>query len=314
MKPRDVLADLGAWLEQARDEGVTEVSVSPGTMAALSAGRPRRATVPTASPASPVPVAPAPAPAPAPALDQAPPPPPPTPSRPPAVAAPPPPDMRLPARPAPPAASPADMPSRCGDLPDVAGDSLDRIAVEVAACTACDLCRSRTRTVPGQGNPTHPDILFVGEAPGHDEDQQGLAFIGPAGQLLTRMIAGMGYTRDQVFIANINKCRPPENRAPTPAEMAACLPFLQRQIALLQPRVIVALGSTAVNGLLDVPKGMGITKLRGTWLRFAGIDLMPTFHPSYLLRNEAEKRPVWDDLKNVLRRLGRSIPPVQPAR
>jgi uracil-DNA glycosylase len=195
-------------------------------------------------------------------------------------------------------------------LPDIAGDSLAAIAAEIAACTACELCRKRTRTVPGQGQ-TRPDILFVGEAPGHDEDLQGLAFVGRAGQLLTRMIEAMGYTRETVFIANINKCRPPDNRAPTPLEMATCMPFLKRQIALLQPKVIVALGNTALNGLIDVPKGMGITKLRGRWLRFAGIDLMPTFHPSYLLRNATQKRPAWEDLKAVLHRLGRPVPAVR---
>ncbi len=187
------------------------------------------------------------------------------------------------------------------------GDSLEAIASEIAACTACSLHEDRTNTVPGQGNPT-PDILFVGEAPGADEDEQGLAFVGRAGQLLTKMIEAMGYTRDEVFIANINKCRPPGNRAPTPAEMDTCLPFLKRQIAVLKPKVIIAMGSTAVNGLVDLPKGMGITMARGKWLEFEGIDLMPTFHPAYMLRNPNMKRPVWEDLKTVLRHLGKPIP------
>ncbi len=193
-----------------------------------------------------------------------------------------------------------------------ANDSLEQIATEVAACTRCSLHAGRTRTVPGQGNP-HPEILFVGEAPGADEDRQGLAFVGRAGQLLTKMIAAMGFDREEVFIANINKCRPPDNRAPTTDEMAACLPYLKRQIALLQPKVIVAMGATAINGLVEVPKGMGITKLRGTWLTFEGIDLMPTFHPSYLLRNPPAKKPVWEDLKAVLHRLDRPVPPVKRA-
>ncbi len=190
------------------------------------------------------------------------------------------------------------------------GDSLEGIAGEIAACTACPLHEGRTKTVPGQGNP-QPDILFIGEAPGADEDKQGLAFVGRAGQLLTKMIEAMGYTRDQVFIANINKCRPPGNRAPSPVEMETCIPFLKRQIALLQPKVIVAMGATALNGLVDLPKGMGITKVRGKWLEFEGIDLMPTFHPAYMLRNPNMKRPVWEDLKTVLRHLGRPVPTVK---
>jgi len=215
------------------------------------------------------------------------------------------------AAPSPPVAP--DRPTVPPPAPTVAipaDDSLERIATEIAACTRCPLHAGRTRTVPGQGNP-HPEILFVGEAPGADEDRQGLAFVGRAGQLLTKMIAAMGFEREEVFIANINKCRPPDNRAPTTDEMAACLPFLKRQIAILQPKVIVAMGSTAINGLVEVPKGVGITKLRGTWMTFEGIDLMPTFHPSYLLRNPPAKKPVWEDLKAVLHRLGRPVPPVK---
>lgn len=201
--------------------------------------------------------------------------------------------------------SPVTRPASAGN------DSLETVAAEIAACTACPLHEGRTNTVPGQGNAQHPDILFIGEAPGADEDEQGLAFVGRAGQLLTKMIEAMGYTRDEVFIANINKCRPPGNRAPTPQEMETCLPFLKRQIAILQPKVIVAMGATAVNGLIDLPKGMGITKARGTWMSFEGIDLMPTFHPAYMLRNPNMKRPVWEDLKTVLRHLGRPVPEVK---
>jgi len=188
--------------------------------------------------------------------------------------------------------------------------SLAAIAERVARCTACPLHATRTRTVPGQGA-FRPDILFVGEGPGHDEDLQGVAFVGRAGQLLTRIIEAMGYTREEVFIGNIVKCRPPNNRAPEPDEMAACLPFLREQIALLQPRVIVALGGTAVKGLLQIEEG--ITRVRGQWQRYAGIDLMPTFHPSYLLRNPAGKRHVWADMLAVLDRLGRR-PPERPQR
>ncbi|MDP6526218.1 MAG: uracil-DNA glycosylase [Kiritimatiellia bacterium] len=190
------------------------------------------------------------------------------------------------------------------------GADLERIALEISECKLCQLHSSRTKTVPGQGSPS-PEIMFVGEGPGADEDKAGLAFVGRAGQLLTRMIEAMGYTREEVFIGNIVKCRPPENRAPEPAEMIACMPYLKRQIAALQPRVIVALGATAVKGLVEMPKGMGITKLRGTWMSFEGIDLMPTFHPAYLLRNANMKKYVWEDLKTVLHHLGRPIPEVK---
>jgi len=187
--------------------------------------------------------------------------------------------------------------------------SLSSIAADIAQCTRCGLHAGRTNTVPGQGNPT-PDILFVGEAPGKDEDEQGLAFVGRAGQLLTKMIEAMGYPREDVFIANINKCRPPENRKPTPEEMCTCLPFLKRQIAVLKPKVIIAMGATAVEGLVTLPKGQTISKVRGQWLSFEGIPLMPTYHPAYLLRDPAMKRPVWEDLQTVLGFLGRPVPPV----
>ena len=196
--------------------------------------------------------------------------------------------------------------------PALAGDSLDAIAKEIASCEACILHEGRTNTVPGQGC-LKPDILFIGEAPGADEDKQGIPFVGRSGQLLTKMIVAMGYSRETVFIANINKCRPPDNRAPSPAEMQICLPFLKRQIALLQPKTIVAMGATAINGLVELPKGMGITKVRGSWLEFEGIPLMPTFHPAYMLRNPNMKRPVWEDLQTVLRRLGKPIPEVKRA-
>ena len=194
--------------------------------------------------------------------------------------------------------------------PALPGDTLDAVAAEIAACTACPLHEGRTNTVPGQGC-LQPDILFIGEAPGADEDKQGIPFVGRSGQLLTKMIGAMGYSRETVFIANINKCRPPGNRAPSPDEMQICLPFLKRQIALLKPKVIVALGATAINGLVDLPKGMGITKVRGSWLEFEGIPLMPTFHPAYMLRNPNMKRPVWEDLKTVLSHLGKAVPEVK---
>lgn len=204
---------------------------------------------------------------------------------------------------------PEDDPQR----PAVACDSADqrqaalaRIAEQAAACSRCPLAASRTRVVPGQGNAASPDIMFVGEAPGREEDQQGVAFIGAAGQLLTKMIAAMGYTREDVFIANICKCRPPGNRKPTVAEMRSCLPFLQAQIEIIKPKVIIALGATAATGLLNTQTAIG--KLRGQWTRYGDVPLMPTFHPAYLLRFPPAKRDAWNDLQRVLAKLGRSVP------
>lgn len=188
---------------------------------------------------------------------------------------------------------------------------LRRIASVVARCAKCPLHKERMRTVPGQGNP-HPDILFVGEAPGADEDRQGVPFVGDAGQLLAKMIEAMGLTRDEVFIANTVKCHPPANRKPAPDEVAACLPYLREQIALLRPKVIVALGAVATQALLGVDTK--ISDLRGQWQRFENIDLMPTYHPAYLLRMPAAKREVWADLLGVLKRLGRTPPPKPEAR
>jgi DNA polymerase len=185
--------------------------------------------------------------------------------------------------------------------------SLDDLAASVAACRECRLCEVRTRTVPGEGNGREPDIMFIGEGPGADEDAQGRPFVGKAGQLLTKMIDAMGYSREQVYIANIVKCRPPENRAPLPEEMEACLPYLRRQIELIRPRIIIGMGATAIRGLLG--KTAGITRLRGTWQEYEGIRLMPTFHPSYLLRDPSKKKAVWQDLQLVLKALGREPPP-----
>lgn len=189
--------------------------------------------------------------------------------------------------------------------PIAMSQTLKSIADRVAACRLCGLCTTRTNTVPGQGSES-PEIMFVGEGPGADEDAQGLAFVGRAGKLLTQMIEAMGYQRDEVWIGNIVKCRPPNNRKPTQEEMQACLPYLKEQIAFLKPKVIVCLGATAVQGLLN--DMTGITKLRGEWRSFEGIDTMPTFHPAYLLRNPPAKREVWTDLKTVLERLGRPVP------
>jgi DNA polymerase len=147
----------------------------------------------------------------------------------------------------------------------------------------------------------------VGEGPGADEDDQGFPFVGKAGQLLDRMIAAMGFGRDEVYVCNIVKCRPPKNRKPEPDEMASCRPYLARQLELIQPKVIVALGATAVEGLLGISGG--ITRLRGNWRVYGGrIAVMPTFHPAYLLRTPEAKRDVWNDLKEVLKHLGRPVP------
>jgi DNA polymerase len=207
-----------------------------------------------------------------------------------------------------------ELPSTSRTTPAAASPVLAEIAARIAVCTKCRLSQSRTRTVPGQGTP-RPEIMFVGEGPGEDEDLQGLAFVGRAGQLLTRMIIRMGLNRDQVFIANIVKCRPPANRVPAPDEMAACLPYLREQVAELKPKVIVCLGATAVKGLLN--NQTGITKLRGHWQTYQGVDVMPTLHPSFLLRGGGEDRArwweVWEDLIAVLKKVGREPPPQKTA-
>ena len=181
--------------------------------------------------------------------------------------------------------------------------SLDEIETHVSTCQNCLLCTGRMHTVSGEGNADSPDILFIGEGPGAEEDAQGRPFVGAAGQLLTKMIVAMGYQREQVFIANVVKCRPPNNRAPLPEEMEACLPYLRQQIGLIKPKVIVGLGATAIKGLLG--KTSGITRLRGTWQEYEGFRLMPTFHPSYLLRDPSKKKDVWQDLQLVLKELGK---------
>ena len=183
----------------------------------------------------------------------------------------------------------------------------------VLACTLCPhLVKSRTQVVFGVGNP-EAELMFVGEAPGEDEDRQGEPFVGKAGQLLTKIIVAMGFTRDDVYIGNVLKCRPDMppgdsgNRKPKPAEMATCLPYLRQQIDIIQPRALVALGATAMEGLLAATEPMA--KLRGRWHDFHGIPLMATYHPAYLLRNQSltEKRKVWEDMLLVLERLAKPI-------
>ena len=209
-----------------------------------------------------------------------------------------------------PAALPGDSPpARLPPGPAVAqgpADALSRLAAlraEVAACTKCRLhSAGRTQTVFSDGSPSAA-VMFIGEGPGGEEDKQGLPFVGPAGQLLTKIIEAMGLARADVYIANVVKCRPPQNRTPEPDEMAACLPYLEAQIACVRPRAIVCLGNVALQGLFG-PGGGGITKARGHWREVQGIPVMPTFHPAYLLRNPADKRLVWEDMKQVRARLG----------
>jgi uracil-DNA glycosylase len=190
---------------------------------------------------------------------------------------------------------------------------LAALRAPVLACTLCPhLVKSRTQVVFGVGNPD-AELMFIGEAPGADEDLVGEPFVGKAGQLLTKIIETMGFRRADVYIANILKCRPDMpagesgNRKPTAAEMETCKPYLLQQVEIIQPRLIVALGATAVAGLLRLESPIG--KLRGTWQEFQRIPVMPTFHPSYLLRNQSltEKRKVWEDMLLVLERLGRPI-------
>ncbi|HEX2876248.1 MAG TPA: uracil-DNA glycosylase family protein [Polyangiaceae bacterium] len=180
------------------------------------------------------------------------------------------------------------------------------LADEVKSCTKCALHIERKQAVFARGNGSS-GLCFVGEGPGADEDEQGFPFVGAAGQLLDRMIAAMGIERDDVYVCNIVKCRPPKNRTPEPEEMSACMPYLTEQLSLVEPQVIVALGKTAVQGLFGTAEG--ITRIRGRWRLYQGrIAVMPTFHPAYLLRNPAAKREVWADLQLVLKHLGRSLP------
>ncbi len=202
------------------------------------------------------------------------------------------------------------------------GRSLADIAADIAQCTKCDLHKTRTQTVPGQGSET-PEIVFIGEGPGAEEDRQGIPFIGPAGNLLTRLIQAMGFQREDVFIANIVKCRPTvdgagkRDRPPNPEEMAVCLPYLKAQIEALRPQVLVLLGNVALDGLFGF---RGITRHRGRWLDYEGIPTMPTFHPSFLLRGGGEDKArywdVWDDMCTVLQRMGRrpAVDKKRPAR
>jgi uracil-DNA glycosylase len=207
----------------------------------------------------------------------------------------------------------ASLPERPLQSSQNKAELLTAIRERVRSCTKCEhLACSRTQTVFGVGNPD-ADLMFIGEAPGMDEDQQGEPFVGRAGQLLTRIIKAMNFAREDVYIANILKCRPDTspgsfgNRPPTPTEMQTCRPYLMEQIEVIQPRVLVALGAVAVEGLLGTRGTM--RELRGRWHTYNGIPLMITYHPAYLLRNQApsEKRKVWEDMLLVLERLEQPI-------
>jgi uracil-DNA glycosylase family 4 len=195
----------------------------------------------------------------------------------------------------------ATAPSLFEAMDRIAGDTLPRIREDIGDCTRCKLHKGRTKIVFGTGNP-NADLMFVGEGPGRDEDLSGEPFVGRAGKLLTYMIKAMGLQREDVYIANVVKCRPPENRLPEKDEIATCSPFLMRQIDAIKPKVICTLGSCSAQTLLQTAQG--ISKLRGEWFDFRGAKLMPTYHPAYLLRNPAAKPEVWKDLQKVMAVLG----------
>jgi DNA polymerase len=175
----------------------------------------------------------------------------------------------------------------------------------VAGCTRCALAKTRTQVVFGSGSPT-ADLMFVGEAPGFHEDKQGVPFVGQAGKLLDKLLAGIGLTRPDVFVANVLKCRPPQNRNPEPDEILACQPFLEKQIALIRPKVLVGLGKFSAQWLFKSMEP--ISRLRGRVGDYEGIKVIPTFHPAYLLRNPGAKKDVWEDMKVVLRLLAEGEP------
>ena len=192
-----------------------------------------------------------------------------------------------------------EMPSLFGDIKQTLPEStetIEDIRQDIGNCTRCPLWEGRTKIVHTTGN-FQADLLFVGEAPGANEDAEGVPFVGRAGQLLNRIIESIGLKREDVLVGNVNRCRPPGNRTPTLPEAHTCRPFLMREIAVVRPKVIVVLGNTATQNLLDTK--VGITKLRGDFQDYFGIKVMPTFHPAYLLRDPSKKRETWEDMKKV---------------
>lgn len=302
-----VIEDTRRHLEWLQDAGIRALPVEalarapaaptpraqpPASSSAMGHTRPAFLDTPPQRPPAPPPAPPLPAARPAPA---------------PASAPPPAPAARMP----PPAPSMPLPVARSGGVPPEATaaspeEALRLIRGDLGNCTRCALHAGRTNLVFGEGNP-RAEILFLGEGPGEDEDSSGRPFVGRAGQLLDKMIQAMGYQREDVYICNVVKSRPPGNRRPEPAEIEACRPFAERQIRAIRPKVIVALGATAAQSLLRTTTP--ITRLRNRWTSWEGIPVMPTFHPSYLLRAPDEKRKAWDDLKLVLAKLGRQPPP-----
>jgi uracil-DNA glycosylase family 4 len=201
-------------------------------------------------------------------------------------------------------------PSLFESMEKVAGDSLLKTREDLGECTRCKLHKTRNTIVFGDGNP-RAELVFVGEGPGADEDAQGLPFVGRAGKLLTQMIEAMGLQRKDVYICNVVKCRPPENRQPEEDEVKTCSPFLLRQIDVIAPKVIVCLGATAAKTLLQTNRG--ISQFRGEWLDFRGRKLMATYHPAYLLRNPPAKSEVWKDLQKVMAVLGLEVKKGKPS-
>jgi DNA polymerase len=196
---------------------------------------------------------------------------------------------------------------RTGDRPGAAerAAKLDELGDVASSCTSCKLSTTRNRVVFGSGAPD-ADLMFVGEGPGAEEDRRGLPFVGPAGELLTKIIEAIGLERDDVYIANVVKCRPPGNRDPEPEEVRACWKFLERQMELVRPRVVVALGRVAAQNILDTDESLG--RLRGRWHEVAGVPVRVTYHPAALLRNASWKRPTWEDMQLVRDRLRDSVP------
>ncbi|HXP81657.1 MAG TPA: uracil-DNA glycosylase [Verrucomicrobiae bacterium] len=227
-----------------------------------------------------------------------------------------PPVMQAPIAIAPPKAAPpvsvlpvVNAPSLFEAFDRVENDTLERIREDLGECTRCRLHKQRNKIVFGAGNP-RAELVFVGEGPGHDEDVQGLPFVGRAGKLLTQMIEAMGLTREQVYICNVVKCRPPENRKPEDDEVATCSPYLYRQLDVIAPKAIVCLGGTAAQELLKTKDS--ISRYRGTWFDFRNTKLLATYHPAYLLRNPNAKGEVWKDLQKVMALLG--LQPKKPSR
>lgn len=217
--------------------------------------------------------------------------------------------IALPAVEAPRIDEPALAPAK--PSPPAGGEAtLTSVAEEIAQCKRCGLCETRNKTVPGEGSP-EAKLVFVGEGPGAAEDRQGRPFVGRAGDLLTQMIQAMKFRREDVFICNVVRCRPPGNRDPEPREVQACKDYLLRQLDLLQPKIIVALGRIAAQCLLETKTPIG--RMRGQWREYNGIRLMPTFHPAYLLRSPGEKGKCWEDLQEVMAEYERTVGPLPRA-